>query len=494
MFNMPHQTNTWFTTGNFNKKFSYQSLLVGVMMVGGLLWSVKAYAAVPTIISAKITSPNTVTVVYSEPVNSTLGDYITFTGSLAGKIPASVSGSGTNIVTLNFNSAAFTPSASGSMVISPTTVSVSDGLPITSAQVTVLDGQTPAITSIAVTSSSTNPTSTLAKAGDTISLNFSFNENVNAPAVSIAGHPVSASGSGQGPYISTYVMATGDPDPVPFVISFTDLAGNSGATARVTVRFNLPTPSISSIVSNANVFGALKIGSSIVFTLTPSVPDPALKVLGVYNGQALTWQPSSGGSVYLATYTVVNGQADQTTPLQISGVTITDASGNISNPATGSDIVRTIDANAPLLYEVTPPAETTTSPTPSYTFSSSEVGTVSYTGDCSSANSSTVAGSNTVTFNTLGAGWHNNCSLTVTDAAGNISSQLNVLPFKVTILPPAPVVTPTPSTPAKSTFKFTRQLLQGSQGADVKQLQQRLVSEGLLKATPITKRPMAWIS
>lgn len=75
--------------------------------------------------------------------------------------------------------------------------------------------------------------------------------------------------------------------------------------------------------------------------------------------------------------------------------------------------------------------------TPSYTFSSNEAGTITYGGDCSSATAVAIVGFNTVVFNALAVGVHSNCTITVTDAALNVSNVLNVSSFEITA-PPAP--------------------------------------------------------
>ncbi len=115
-------------------------------------------------------------------------------------------------------------------------------------------------------------------------------------------------------------------------------------------------PPEGAITSGANTSGTFKIGDTITFTLTPSLAEPGAAVTGSYNGVALTWSTANNGITYTATYTVANGHADRATPLQISGVVITDATGNPSAPIDGSDVMKTIDANPP-------PAPVVTSPT-----------------------------------------------------------------------------------------------------------------------------------
>lgn len=126
--------------------------------------------------------------------------------------------------------------------------------------------------------------------------------------------------------------------------------------------------------------------------------------------------------------TLVNGNCYQYQYL------VTD---NVGNQATytGTSTIR-VDTLAPTLTQVTPVPALTNDTTPNYTFNSSEAGTIVYGGDCSSATTSAVSGNNTVTFNALSSATHSNCTIRVTDAAGNQSAVLNVNSFTVDAIAP----------------------------------------------------------
>ena len=72
-----------------------------------------------------------------------------------------------------------------------------------------------------------------------------------------------------------------------------------------------------------------------------------------------------------------------------------------------------------ILKEVTAVETPTTDTTPNYTFSSTKAGTITYGGSCSSSTTVAVAGNNTITLNTLSDGTYSDCTITVTDNAGN---------------------------------------------------------------------------
>jgi len=99
--------------------------------------------------------------------------------------------------------------------------------------------------------------------------------------------------------------------------------------------------------------------------------------------------------------------------------------------STTTDNDTTTDTTAATLAEVTAVTTLTNDTTPDYTFSSSEAGTITYGGSCSSSTTSATTGNNTITFNALAAGTYVNCTITVTDSAGNASSTLSVNTFVV---------------------------------------------------------------
>ena len=92
------------------------------------------------------------------------------------------------------------------------------------------------------------------------------------------------------------------------------------------------------------------------------------------------------------------------------------------------------DTTKPTLTEVTRIGASsdnkTNDNTPSYIFSSSEEGTITYGGSCSSSTTSTAAGDKTITFNSLAVGTYSDCTIQVTDCNSNISDNLSVSTFE----------------------------------------------------------------
>ncbi len=186
-----------------------------------------------------------------------------------------------------------------------------------------------------------------------------------------------ASGSGTATLTFNYVVQAGDSAADLNYTSTTALALNGGTITDTVLTtagaiLTLPNganslgfnknividgvaPTAGPITSNANVVGALKIGDTITFTVTPTAAEPGGSAAGSYNGVALAWATADAGVTYTATYTVANGNADQAVPLQVTGVILSDAVGNPSAALLGTDVAKTIDANAPAVTSVSSP-------------------------------------------------------------------------------------------------------------------------------------------
>ncbi len=100
------------------------------------------------------------------------------------------------------------------------------------------------------------------------------------------------------------------------------------------------------------------------------------------------------------------------------------------------------DSIPPVIDQVTPVPTPTKNQNPSYTFSSTEKGIITYGGTCTSATTSAVTGSNTIILTPVGGGIfpegsYINCTITVTDSHGNVSSALTVDSFIVDTTPPS---------------------------------------------------------
>lgn len=200
--------------------------------------------------------------------------------------------------------------------------------------------------------------------------------------------------------------------------------------------------SIDSVTSSSDISfttdEALASGS-ITITQTSGTADGNSPHVCTLNGTAL-----DSGAHTISLSDTTNGCTSDVSNL-VSGAVYTfvfegsDANANAATPITRTSV--TFDNTAPVISEVTPVTTPTSDDTPEYTFTTDEAGTISYGGDCSSATTSATVGSNTVTFSTLADGAHSNCTITVTDATGNVSNSLAVTAFTVDTTAPAVSIT-----------------------------------------------------
>ncbi len=106
----------------------------------------------------------------------------------------------------------------------------------------------------------------------------------------------------------------------------------------------------------------------------------------------------------------------------------TDTAGNTSSASTA--LVITIDGTGPTISEDAPIA-TATDTTPAYSFTSDEAGTITYGGSCSSATTNALASTNPIALDTLAVGTYSDCTIIVTDTAGNASNTLTITSFTI---------------------------------------------------------------
>jgi len=113
------------------------------------------------------------------------------------------------------------------------------------------------------------------------------------------------------------------------------------------------------------------------------------------------------------------------------------SSEDTETASTDNTTTTTTDTTAATLAEVTIVTTPTNNSTTNYTFSSDEAGIITYGGSCSSGTTSATSGNNTITLVSLSDGTYSNCTIIVTDSAGNASSALSVSTFVVDTTAPS---------------------------------------------------------
>ena len=110
-----------------------------------------------------------------------------------------------------------------------------------------------------------------------------------------------------------------------------------------------------------------------------------------------------------------------------------DSTGNslTSQWTTSSGFQTGIETTSPTLTQVTAVTTPTNDTTPNYTFSSTEAGTITYGGSCSSGTTSATSGNNIITLIALSDGTYDNCTISVKDSAGNASNTLEITSFTI---------------------------------------------------------------
>jgi|LULL01.1.fsa_nt_gb hypothetical protein len=118
--------------------------------------------------------------------------------------------------------------------------------------------------------------------------------------------------------------------------------------------------------------------------------------------------------------------------LNIISCSSSDGGGSsTTSTTTDNDTTSTTDTTAPVIAEVTSVTTPFNDSTPNYTFSSTEAGTITYGGSCSSGTTSATSGNNTITFNSLNDGTYADCTILVKDSLGNVSNTLTITSFTI---------------------------------------------------------------
>ena len=236
---------------------------------------------------------------------------------------------------------------------------------------------------------------------------------------------------------------------VSLSVSFTDANGNAASTVISTtngsaVQFDKTAPSISQVTAVTTPTG----DTTPNYTFSSNEAG-TITVGGACNSDNNT-AINGNNTITFGTTSALSGGTYSNCTIKVK-----DSASNASNVISVSSF--TIDTTPPTLSLVTAVPTPDNDSTPDYTFSSSEAGTITYGGDCSSTDNTSDSGDNTITFNALSDGAHSNCTIKVTDDYGNESSNLGVSSFTIGATTPALkqiTAVPTPSSDNESSYTF----------------------------------------
>jgi len=279
------------------------------------------------------------------------GDF-TLSGTASGTIN-SVSGSGTT-----YDVKVTNVSGNGSLELDMTAAAdvspaVSD-IPFKGAAYTI-DNTPPSLTSLVYLSNNAN--SAFAKVGDVVSLNFGANEALQAPAVSIAGHSITATNAGGNNYSASYTMTTADAEGrIPFSLTITDIAGNQSFYTDVAagddITFDKTPPTVT--ISAPSVASVSNNGSGAA-SYTVTFADANFKTSALTNSNitlnstgtaAGTLIISGSGTSYTVTVSAITGTG--TLGITVGSDAAFDNAGNTSPASAASATFNVLNSDATL--------------------------------------------------------------------------------------------------------------------------------------------------
>ncbi|MCF7841079.1 MAG: hypothetical protein K9N22_09920, partial [Candidatus Marinimicrobia bacterium] len=232
-------------------------------------------------------------------------------------------------------------------------------------------GSTPAIdaNAPAISTVSFSPTNGTLKVGDAVSMTITADETgLDASAITMNGVDVASTlvDNSDNSYTVTYTIQEGDTDigeaeTLPISVILQDAAENvtqtftSSPAVSVTPTIDANSPGITSVTYSPQS-GYLKVGNSLTVTINADEAGLSANTL-VVNGVDVSgsFQDNTGG-VYVATYTVAEGQTDRSDSEQIPlSIELLDDAGNSTGnytTAPTSTATPIVDANSPSIASV----------------------------------------------------------------------------------------------------------------------------------------------
>ena len=233
------------------------------------------------------------------------------------------------------------------------------------------DTTAPTLSNVSIASD--NSTSTLAKAGDDVTLTFTASESISTPTVTFASGGSSINGNvtvqntSGNTWTAVYTADANDTDgAVSYSIAFSDTAGNAGSavtsgSGSVTTDTTAPTLSNVSIASDNSTSTLAKAGDDVTLTFTASESISTPTVTFASGGSSINGNvtvQNTSGNTWTAVYTADANDTDGAVSYSIA---FSDTAGNAGSAVTSGSGSVTTDTTAPTLSNVSIASDNSTS-------------------------------------------------------------------------------------------------------------------------------------
>ena len=197
------------------------------------------------------------------------------------------------------------------------------------------------------------------------------------------------------------------------------------------LKLDTTVPTVSSVSPTSNAT-TVAVNSPVTATFSDYMVSSSITTSNFYlkDSSSNTITSSVSYSGLIATLTPSSNLSENSTISATLTTNVTDLVGNgIASNYSWS--FTTGDFTAPIVTEVTAVTTLTADTTPSYTFNSTEAGTITYGGSCSSSTTAATTDNNTIDFSSLNDGTYNDCTIKVTDNSSNAGNTLTATSFIV---------------------------------------------------------------
>ncbi len=309
----------------------------------------------PSVVSAKITGPNQITIIYSEAVHTVQSDYTNLSLSLSGlRHVTGMTGSETNTIVLTFDGPPAGVSETAVITMDSPIDFAGNVLPALFA-LPVGNALPPVLSPVHIQSNNVVNTA-FAKNGDVVTVTFTSSKPILTPVVKIfgSGAGVTVINTGGNTWTASKTVTAPTPSGVAsFLITFTDTFGNAGTpiagttdSSSVTVFHGAPVLFSVHIQSNNANPSVATIGDTTTITFVSNRPlqTPVVTIAG----EPADTVTNIGGNVWQATALM-----DATDPVGAVAfnISFSDQAGNagVAVTATTDATVVTFDPTIPTL-------------------------------------------------------------------------------------------------------------------------------------------------